>query len=102
MTATFTRKDKIFIGVIALVHVAFFLVALCFKRIYMGDSFEYIYEAVNIKQYFFFYSGNPAMPIEPEFMTQRQPLYPLFLLFVYMFSVNNWIVIVLQNLLSEF
>lgn len=94
------KRDKIFIGVIALVHVVFFLMALSFKRIYMGDSFEYIYEAVNIKQYFFFYSGNPAMPIVPEYMTQRQPLYPLFLMGVYLFSINNWIVIVLQNLLS--
>lgn len=100
MALKFDRQDRIFIGVTALVHVVFFLLACGYKRIYMGDSFEYIYEALNIKQYFFFYSGNPAMPIEAEYMTQRQPLYPLFLLGVYLFSVNNWIVIVLQNLLS--
>jgi hypothetical protein len=35
-------------------------------------------------------------------MTQRQPLYPLFLLGVYLFTVNNWIVLVLQNALSVF
>jgi hypothetical protein len=95
-------KDKIFTGIIVLVHVVFFFLACMYKRIYMGDSFEYIYEALNIKRYFFFYSGNPAMPIVPEYMTQRQPLYPLFLLGVYLFSINNWIVIVLQNLLSVF
>jgi len=100
MALKFDRRDKIFIGVVALVHVLFFLLACCYKRIYMGDSFEYIYEALNIKQYFFFYSGNPALPIEPEYMTQRQPLYPLFLLGVYLFTVNNWIVIFLQNILS--
>ena len=100
MVLNFHRRDKIFIGVIALVHVVFFVMACCYKRIYMGDSFEYIYEALNIKRYFFFYSGNPAMPILPEYMTQRQPLYPLFLLGVYLFSVNNWIVIVLQHILS--
>ncbi len=94
------RKDKIFIGTIVLVHVVFFLLALHFTRIYMGDSFEYIYEALNIKRYLFFYSGNPAMPIVPEYMTQRQPLYPLFLLGVYLFSINNWIVIALQNIFS--
>ncbi|MCW3123196.1 MAG: hypothetical protein JWQ38_2688 [Flavipsychrobacter sp.] len=100
MTLKFDRKDRVFIGVVALVHVVFFLLACCYKRIYMGDSFEYIYEALNIKQYSFFYSGNPALPIEPEYMTQRQPLYPLFLLGVYLFTVNNWIVIFLQNILS--
>lgn len=98
----FTKKDKTFIGIITLVHVVFFLLACVYNRIYMGDSFEYIYEALNIKQHFFFYSGNAALPIEPEYMTQRQPLYPLFLLGVYLFTVNNWIVIVLQNLLSIF
>ena len=96
------KKDAIFTAIILLVHVAFFLLACSFRRIYMGDSFEYIYEAVNIKNYFFFYSGNPAMPILPEYMTQRQPGYPLFLLLTYLFTVNNWIVIVLQNLLSVF
>lgn len=102
MKINLSRKDKLFIGAVALVHVVFFLLALSYKRIYMGDSFEYIYEALNIKQYFFFYSGNSAMPIVPEYMTQRQPLYPLLLLSVYAFTVNNWIVIVLQNLLSVF
>jgi hypothetical protein len=87
---------------VVLVHIVFFLLALGYKRIYMGDSFEYIYEALNIKGNFLFYSGNPALPVEPEYLTQRTPLYPLFLLSVYMFSINNWIVIVLQNLLSIF
>ncbi len=85
---------------VILVHALFFVLACCYRRIYMGDSMEYIYEAVNIKDHLFFYSGNPALPIDPEYMTQRQPLYPLFLLGVYLFSVNNWIVLVLQNILS--
>src|ERR1700721_1499962 len=102
MKINLSRRDKIFIGAVALVHGLFFLLALSYKRIYMGDSFEYIYEALNIKKYFFFYSGNSAMPIVPEYMTQRQPLYPLVLLSVYAFTINNWIVIVSQNLLSVF
>src|SRR5690606_36345527 len=40
--------------------------------------------------------------IEPEYMTQRQHIYPLFLALVYLFTVNNWVVIVLQNALSVF
>lgn len=102
MALNFSRQDKVFVGIIMLVHVIYFLLACHYTRIYMGDSFEYIYEALNIKNHFFFYSGNPAMPIVPEYMTQRQPGYPLFLLAVYLFTVNNWVVIVLQNLLSVF
>lgn len=89
-------------AVIVMVHVVFFLLACKFTRIYMGDSFEYIYEAVNIKDNWFFYSGNPVLKITEEYMTQRQPLYPIFLALVYMFTVNNWVVLVLQNLLSIF
>jgi hypothetical protein len=96
------RHDKIFTGTMLLVHALFFVLACFYKRIYMGDSFEYIYEALNIKQLFFFYSGNPALPIAPEYMTQRQPGYPLFLLGVYLFVVNNWVVLICQNLLSLF
>ena len=96
------KKTIRFTGTVVLVHIVFFLLALVYKRIYMGDSMEYIYEALNIKNYHFFYSGNPAMLIAPEYMTQRQPLYPLFLLAIYLFSVNNWVVLVLQNALSVF
>ncbi len=86
--------------VLLAIHAVYFLLALHYKRIYNGDSFEYIYAAVNLKDSGFFYSGNPAMPIEPEYMTFRTPLYPLFLAAVYTLAVNNWIVLALQNLLS--
>ena len=102
MVLNLKKRDKLFIGIIALVHVVFFMLACMYKRIYMGDSFEYIYEALNIKKYFFFYCGNPTMPIFPEYMTERLPGYPLFLLAIYMFTINNWIVIVFQNVLSVF
>lgn len=95
-------SGKKFMAVVAIYHIAFFLLACLYRQIYMGDSFEYIYEAVNILDRWFFYSGNPALPVQPEYMTQRQPLYPLLLSLVYAFSVNNWIVLVLQNVLSMF
>jgi hypothetical protein len=99
---TAKTSGKWFMAIIVMVHMVFFLLACQFTRIYMGDSFEYIYEAVNIKDKLFFYSGNPALKITEEYMTQRQPIYPLFLCLVYLFSVNNWIVLVLQNVLSVF
>jgi len=68
----------------------------------MGDSFEYVYQALNIKNDFWFYSGNPALPVEEEYLTIRPPLYSLFLTTVYLFIESNWVVIFLQNLLSIF
>jgi hypothetical protein len=94
------NKDIRFIMLLVLLHAIAFLLASHYTRIYMGDSQEYIYEAINIKKSFFFYSGAPALPVTAEYMTQRQPLYPLFLLLVYTFTVNNWIVLLLQNILS--
>lgn len=94
------NRNSTFIGIVVLMHIFYFVLACLYTRIYMGDSFEYIYEAINIKERFFFYSGNPALPVQPEYMTQRQPIYPLFLLFVYLFTVNNWLVLLLQNVLS--
>ncbi|RYD57345.1 MAG: hypothetical protein EOP56_08535 [Sphingobacteriales bacterium] len=89
-----------FIILLVLLHALFFAMALYFKRIYNGDSHEYIYMALNVKEHFWFYAGNPALPVTEEYMTIRAPGYPLFLLLVYLFSVNNWTVLVLQNIIS--
>ncbi len=94
------KRNITLILVLLAVHAVYFLLALYYKRIYNGDSFEYIYAAVNLKENLFFYSGNPAMTIEPEYMTFRTPLYPLLLAAVYTFALNNWLVLALQNLLS--
>jgi hypothetical protein len=92
----------VFFAVVLLVHICFFLLALHYKRIFMGDSYEYIYMALNIKEHFLFYSGNAALQLAGKYYTLRPPVYSLFLLPVYLFTVNNWVVIIIQNLLSIF
>lgn len=89
-----------FMILLVLIHTAFFAMAMYFKKIYNGDSFEYIYMAQNIKEHFWFYAGNPALPVTEEYMTIRTPLYPLFLAAIYSFSVNNWVVLAIQNIIS--
>lgn len=83
-------------------HAVFFLLALHYKRIYNGDSAEYIYMALNIKTSGWFYSGNPVLPVNIDYLTLRPPGYSLFLLAIYAFAVNNWVVLFLQNLISIF
>lgn len=102
MFRNITRADFRFLIALLVTHAVFFLIALYYQKIYNGDSYEYIYMALNIKDHFWFYSGNPALPITEEYMTLRTPGYPLFLLLVYLFSINNWVVLVLQNLISIF
>jgi len=96
------RADLIFIAVIALAHVVFYLLALHYRSIFNGDSFEYIQEAYNIKDHFFFYSGNLSLPIEAEDMTLRTPLYPLFLCCFYLLHLGNYAVLLVQNVISVF
>ncbi|WP_276133542.1 hypothetical protein [Polluticoccus soli] len=102
MNRILTKRDFRFLLLLLVVHGFFFVIALNYKRIYTGDSFEYVYAALNIKNHGWFYAGNPALPVEAEYLTIRPPVYPLFLAFVYLFTVNNWVVIILQNLLSIF
>ena len=102
MNRRLTKRDIRFLVFMLVVHAFWFSIALAHKRIYMGDSFEYIYMALNIKEQGWFYAGNPGMPMMPEYLTLRPPLYSLFLGLVYTFTMNNWVVLVLQNLLSVF
>ena len=76
------KTDRIFFVAAVLIHSLFYLLALHYQRFFNGDSFEYIQEAFNIKEHFFFYSGNPALPVKEEYMTLRTPGYPLFLLLI--------------------
>ena len=96
------KADFRFFAVITLAHLVFFVLAMHFSRIYMGDSYEYVYMALNIRDRFDFYAANPALPVMLKNYTLRPPGYSLFLLLVYLFTVNNWVVIVLQNLLTLF
>ncbi|MBS1588514.1 MAG: hypothetical protein JST52_02760 [Bacteroidetes bacterium] len=99
---SFRLSYRWFVAGVVLVHVAFFLLACHFKRIYMGDSYEYVFMALNIKEYGLFYASNTAWGIYPLYFTLRPPGYSLFLLLVYLFAVNNWAVLLLQNALSVF
>lgn len=100
MKKTFKRSDSRFLLALIAVHTAFFLLALVNKKIYNGDSAEYIYMAVNIKERFWFYCGNPAMSVIPEYLTLRPPLYSIFIALIYLVAVNSWLVILVQNFIS--
>lgn len=94
--------DLRFVAALIIVHAVFLAIALNYRKIFNGDSAEYIYMALNIKERFWFYCGNPVLPVVPEFLTLRPPGYSLFLLLTYLFTVNNWVVLIVQNCLSIF
>lgn len=94
------RPKFVFSAVIIFAHILFFSLAWYYERIFNGDSFEYILEAINIKDHFFFYSGSTALPLSEEYKTLRTPGYPVFLALIYSISTNNWLVLFFQNILS--
>lgn len=94
------RSSWLFTLIIVAVHTGYYLLAMQYKHIFNGDSFEYIQEAANIQERFFFYSGNRVLPLVDEYKTLRTPLYPLGLALIYKIQVNNWLVLLFQNLLS--
>ena len=57
MNRRLTKRDIRFLVFMLVVHAFWFSIALAHKRIYMGDSFEYIYMALNIKEQGWFYAG---------------------------------------------
>lgn len=100
MFKNLSRADIRFLVALLVVHAVYFAIAVHYKRIYNGDSYEYIYMATNILDKGWFYAGNPALPVQPEYMTLRPPGYPLFLAGIYLFTLNNWVVLVIQTLIS--
>ncbi len=100
MKKKISGTDLRFLVALLVVHAVFFMMALHYKRIYNGDSAEYIYMALNIRDKFWFYCGNPVLPVNPEYLTLRPFGYPMLLAGIYLFAVNNWVVLVLQNILS--
>lgn len=96
------HKEYRFIAAVILLHVFYFFLAFRYGNIYNGDSFEYIQEAVNIKDHLYFYCGNLALPFSAEYLTLRPPGYPLFIALFYCFSINNWLIIFVQNIFSVF
>ncbi|NCX95984.1 MAG: hypothetical protein EBX41_06165 [Chitinophagia bacterium] len=90
----------LFYALTVAVHIAYFYCAWVFKHIYNGDSYEYVYAALNLLHKGQLYSGSPAMPHLAEYMTQRPPLYPALLALFYACGGNNWWVLTLQNVLS--
>ncbi len=85
---------------IILLHILWFATSLFWKNYYNGDSYEYTYLAENITKCFY-YSGNPALPLEEFRLSLRTPVYALFIMLFYsLFGYNTLIILLAQNVLS--
>jgi hypothetical protein len=97
------KKDKsylYFIVILAFVHLVYFIVAVMNNHIFMADSYEYLFQAFNIKNYGSFYCLDFNQPVDIHFYTKRPPFYGLFIFAFKIFYDSNFSVLLAQNVLS--
>jgi hypothetical protein len=85
---------------IILIHAFYFGGALIIRSIYTLDSYEYIWQAANLKTHFSNYCWDPAEPIRTEFYTRRTILYGFLLMLSRLIYSSDFTILVFQNILS--
>lgn len=94
------RKRYIFWISVTVIHVIYFVVAVINKHIYMADSYEYLQQAFNIRNFGSFYCLDFNQPIEMHFFTKRPPLYGLLIMVIKVIYNSDFLVLFVQNVLS--
>lgn len=94
------KKHRVFLLWVLAVHLLFLGWQVLNGNFYLVDSEEYITESENILSSATFYCGDLEQPLRYDNFTKRPPVYPLFLSAVLGVSGSDWVVVVIQNLLS--
>lgn len=99
----FKNADKnflVFWAIVVSIHLVYFVIMLFNGNIYMADSYEYLQQAFNIKNYSSLYCLDFNQPLNLHFFTKRPPLYGFFI-FTFKWIINSdlW-VLCIQNILS--
>jgi hypothetical protein len=100
MTKKVYDKSLIFLLLIIIIHIFYFIIAIIYKNIYLADSYEYLQQAFNLKNYSSLYCLDFNQPINMHFFTKRPPLYGLFIMILKTIIDSNYFVLFVQNALS--
>src|SRR5687768_5571471 len=90
-------STKRFLSALILVHLLFYILALVIGGTRIADSYDYLYQAENLREAGSFYAWNLDEPTKPDYFTKRTPGYAVFL---YLLHSMEWLVLLLQNLMS--
>jgi hypothetical protein len=93
------QQYPVLLGALAL-QLLFFTLALQYKSLFLNDSFEYLYQAENIKNHSSLYSWKWEKPFILQMWTLRTPVYGYFLYLIYNLSTSHFAVLLFQNLLA--
>ncbi|MBI1221882.1 MAG: hypothetical protein GC180_04690 [Bacteroidetes bacterium] len=92
------NKTRFLYGLIGL-HLVFYLMALIIGGTKIADSYDYLYQAENLRESGSFYAWNMNEPIKPDYFTKRTPGYAVML---YLTGSMEWLILMLQNVMSIF
>jgi hypothetical protein len=95
-----TSSSKQILFLIIGIHAVYFLAACYFKGIYLIDSYGYLMQADNIKDYGTWYAEDWNAPLLVDYFSIRPPLYALFLIILHTISENILFVLFVQNIIS--
>lgn len=86
-------KKQFLLGLIGL-HLVFMVLALFLGGSYIPDSYDYLYQAQNLRDFGSFYAFDFQQELKPDYYTKRTPAYGVFLLLT---GSLPWLVFLLQN-----
>ena len=86
-----------FLFVLIGLHALFYVLALSMDGIRIADSYDYLYQAENIREEGSFYAWTHNDPYKPDYETKRTPGYGLFLVLT---GSAPALVLFIQNVLS--
>ncbi len=96
----FSKSETVFILTLFLSHACFFIYAVFWGNIYVGDSTEYILQSVNIKDHLNWYSGVFSEPYDLDLYSRRPPMYGFFIFLIKLIYNSDYLVLFFQSCLS--
>ncbi len=83
--------------VLLILHTLFFVLSMNLDGIRIPDSYDYIYQAQNLQEKGSLYAWTFEEELKPDYFTKRTPAYAVFRVIL---GQQDWLVLLLQNLLS--
>lgn len=100
MPKKISDKYLFFFLIIVIIHLFYFIIAVIYGNIYMADSYEYLQQAFNLKNYSSVYCLDFSQPINIHFFTKRPPLYGFIIMILKIIMNTDYIILFVQNLMS--
>ncbi len=87
------------VGVVSF-QLIFWIIAYKMQSIYLVDSYEYLFQVDNLKNLGTWYAGDIQIEYDLNLVSKRPPFYAVFILLIKNMVNSDYMVLLVQNLLS--